>query len=197
MQQSNIRCCCLQDATTTTLCHKTNSSANMLRSGTASMPKMTCKYVQDCLYVPRGEYSKYAKDSVYSAEGKYSKNTKEVASVKEGHNKPLAKEGENEPLAKNGAWAGYDDELLTTRAIGHIRHARQWQASHHKGKWPCRLCQAIMCCIRAVYAMQGNDEPLTLIGDWAMTFNNREGTKALTIKLTVVIAIPHSRNEAP
>jgi hypothetical protein len=34
--------------------------------------------------------------------GEYGKYAKEDASVKEGHNKPLAKEGNDEPLAKDG-----------------------------------------------------------------------------------------------
>ncbi len=49
----------------------------------------------------------------------------------------------------------------------------------------------------AVYAVQGNDNTLTTIGDWATTFDNREGTKALTIKLISPIMIPYHRNEAP
>ena len=34
--------------------------------------------------------------------------------------------------------------------------------------------------------MQGNNKPLTTIGDWATTFSDREGAKALTIKLIVL-----------
>jgi hypothetical protein len=45
--------------------------------------------------------------------------------------------------------------------------------------------------------MKGNDKPLTTIGDWAMTFDNREGSKVLTIKSIAPIVIPHYRNEAP
>jgi hypothetical protein len=88
------------------LLNGTNSSANMLRLGTASTPKMTRKYVQDGAYVAKGKYSKYAEDSMYVAKGEYSKNAKEDASVKEGHNKPLTKEDNNEPLAKDGDWLG-------------------------------------------------------------------------------------------
>ncbi len=49
----------------------------------------------------------------------------------------------------------------------------------------------------AVYAVQGNDEPLTTTGDWAMTYDNCEGAKEITIKSIVPIAIPYHRNEAP
>jgi hypothetical protein len=49
----------------------------------------------------------------------------------------------------------------------------------------------------AAYAVQGNDEPLTTIGDWATTFDDSEGAKAITIKSIVPIAIPYHRNEAP
>ena len=35
-----------------------------------------------------------------------------------------------------------------------------------------------------------NDEPLTTIGEWTMTFSNREGTKAITIKLIVLNCNP-------
>ena len=38
--------------------------------------------------------------------------------------------------------------------------------------------------------MQGNHEPLTKIGDWATTFSDREGTKAITIKLIVLNCNP-------
>jgi hypothetical protein len=125
MQQSNIICCCLQEAKTTILRQATNSSANMQRLGMAITPKMTRKYVQDSVYVAKGKYSKYVEDGIYNTKGKYRKNTKEDASVKEGHNKPLAKEGNDVPLAKDGNWAGYNDEPLATRAIGRIHHARQ------------------------------------------------------------------------
>ncbi len=47
-----------------------------------------------------------------------------------------------------------------------------------------------------MYAVQGNDKPLNIIGDRATTFNDREAAKALTIKLIVPIAIPYHRNEA-
>jgi hypothetical protein len=49
----------------------------------------------------------------------------------------------------------------------------------------------------AVYAVQGNDEPLTTIGDWATTFDDCEGAKALTIKSIALIVIPYHRNKAP
>jgi hypothetical protein len=51
--------------------------------------------------------------------------------------------------------------------------------------------------LRAAYAMQGNNEPLTTIGDWAKTFDDCEGNKAPTVKLISPIAIPHHCNEAP
>jgi hypothetical protein len=89
----------------------TNSSLNMLRLGTASTPKTTCKHVQDGMYVVKGKYSKYAEDS---------KNAKEVAFVEEGHSMLLAKEGNDKPLAKDGNWARYDNEPLATRAIGQV-----------------------------------------------------------------------------
>ncbi len=124
------------------LCHATISSANTLRSGTAGMPKMTHKYVQDGVYIAKSEYSKYAEDGMYSAKGKYSKNAKKDASVKEGHNELLSKEGDDEPLAKDGNWLGMtmsplpqrqlaayimqdDNEPLATRTSDRVRHARQ------------------------------------------------------------------------
>jgi hypothetical protein len=88
-------------------------------------------YIAKGMYVAKGKYIEYTKDVVYVPEGEYGKYAKEDASVKEGHNKPLAKEGDNEPLAKDGDWAGCNDEPLTTRAIGRVRHARQRQAPHH------------------------------------------------------------------
>jgi hypothetical protein len=45
--------------------------------------------------------------------------------------------------------------------------------------------------------MQGNGKPLITVGDWAMTFDDCEGAKALTIKSIVPIAIPYYCNEAP
>jgi hypothetical protein len=45
--------------------------------------------------------------------------------------------------------------------------------------------------------MQGNAKPLTTIGDWATTFDNREGAKVLTIKLIALIVTPYHHNEAP
>jgi hypothetical protein len=48
-----------------------------------------------------------------------------------------------------------------------------------------------------VYAVQGNNKPLTTIGDWATTFDDHEGTNALMIKLIALIAIPYHCNEVP
>ncbi len=45
--------------------------------------------------------------------------------------------------------------------------------------------------------MQGNDKPLTTIGDWATTFDDDEGAKALRIKSIAPIPIPYHHNEAP
>jgi hypothetical protein len=50
--------------------------------------------------------------------------------------------------------------------------------------------------LRDAYAVQGNNEPLPTMGDWATTFNDREGAKALTIKLIMLIVTPHHCNEA-
>jgi hypothetical protein len=82
----------LQDITKIISPHATNSSANMMRSGMASMPKMAREYVQDGMYVAKGKYGKYAK---------------EAALIKEGNDEPLATralavyamQGNNEPLA--------------------------------------------------------------------------------------------------
>ncbi len=51
--------------------------------------------------------------------------------------------------------------------------------------------------IRVAYAVQGNHEPRTTIGDWATTFNDREGAKAPKVRLIAPIAILHHCNEAP
>jgi hypothetical protein len=45
--------------------------------------------------------------------------------------------------------------------------------------------------------VQGNNKPLTTVGDWARTFDYCKGTKVLTIKSIAPIAIPYHRNEAP
>ncbi len=58
-------------------------------------------------------------------------------------------------------------------------------------------CQATISRIRAAHAVQGNDEPLTTIGDWATTFGDCEGAKVLTIKSIAPIVIPYHHNEAP
>jgi hypothetical protein len=92
--------------TTAISLHATNSSANTLRSGTASTPKTTHEYVKDGVYVAKGEYSEYAEDGVYVAKGEYSENAEEDASVEEGHNELRAKEGDDKPLAKDGDWLG-------------------------------------------------------------------------------------------
>ncbi len=91
-------------------------------------------YVGKGMYVTEGKYIKYAKDGMYVAKGEYGEYAKEDTSVKEGHNEPLSKEGNYEPLAKNGNWTGYDNEPLTTRAIGHVHCAMQWWASCRKGQ---------------------------------------------------------------
>ena len=88
--------------------------------------------------------------------------------------------------------AEYNNEPLTTRAIGHVRHARWSQASCHEDRWLCTPCQVATSCIRVAYTMQGNNKPLTTTGDWATTFKDHEGTKALTNKLIVL-----NRNPLP
>jgi hypothetical protein len=94
------------------------------------------------VYIAKGKYSEYAEDGMYSAEGEYRVNAEEDASVKEGHNKPLAKEGNNKPLANDGNWLGTtmsplpqwqsaayamqdDNESLATRTSERVCHARR------------------------------------------------------------------------
>jgi hypothetical protein len=48
--------------------------------------------------------------------------------------------------------------------------------------------------LRDAYAVQGKDKPLATMGDWATTFNDREGAKVLTIKLIARIVTPHHCN---
>ncbi len=82
------------------------------------------EYAKDCMYIAKGmyvakdKYIEYAEDIVYVADGEYGKYAKEDASVKEGHNKPLAKEGDDEPLAKDGDWLGTTMSPSPQRASG-------------------------------------------------------------------------------
>jgi hypothetical protein len=132
-------------------------------------------------------YGKYAKDGVYIAKGvyvakgKYIEYAKDVVYLAEGEYDEYAKEdasveeGHNEPLAKEG-----DDEPLAK-----------------DGDWLGTTMSPLPQRQSAVYAVQGNNYPLTTIGDWATTYDNCEGAKALTIKLIVPIASPYHRNEVP
>jgi hypothetical protein len=45
--------------------------------------------------------------------------------------------------------------------------------------------------------MQGNNKPLAIEGDWAMTFDNCKGTKVPAKKSITPIAIPYICNEVP
>jgi hypothetical protein len=164
--------------------HATNSSANTLRLGTASMPNTTCEYVQDGVYVTKGECSKYAEDSAYVAKGEYSENAEEDASVEEGHNKPLAIEGNNEPLAKDSNWLGMTMSPLPQGQLAAYVMQEDNEPLATKD-------------LRTAYVVQGNDKPFTTIGDWATTFNDCEGAKVLTIKSITPIVIPYHCNEAP
>jgi hypothetical protein len=83
------------------------------------------KYVGKGVYVAKGKYIEYAKDGVCVAKSEYGKYAKEEASLKEGHNEPLAKAGGNEPVAKDHDWAGYSNEPLATGAINCVGCARQ------------------------------------------------------------------------
>jgi hypothetical protein len=150
-------------------------------------------YIAKGAYVTKGKYIEYAEDVVYVVtKGKYGKYAKEDTSIEEGHNKPLAKEGNGKPLAKDGNWLGTtmsplpqgqldayvmrdDDEPLTTRASDCLRHARQRQAALGP-RMPCKAT--------------------TSPSPQYMTFNNCEGTKALTIKLIKPIVSAYHCNEA-
>jgi hypothetical protein len=44
---------------------------------------------------------------------------------------------------------------------------------------------------KVTYAVQGSNEPLTTLGDWATSFDDREGAKAPTVRLIAPIAILH------
>jgi hypothetical protein len=136
----------------TILRHATNSSANTLRLGTVSTPKMTHEYIQDGMYVAKGKYSKYAEDDVYSSKGKYSENAEEDEPVKEGHNKPLAKEGNNEPLAKDGNWLGMTMSPLPQGQLAAYIMKDNNEPLATKG-------------IRAAYNARGNNKPLATIHD--------------------------------
>ncbi len=134
-----------------------------------TLPKASTLSMPNGVYVIKGEYGKYAKED---------------ASVKEGHNKHLTKEGDNKPLAKDGNWLGTTMSPLPQGQLAvYIMHDNN-QPIATKG-------------LRTVYAMQGNNEPLITIGDWAMTFNDCEGTKALMIELVAPIVTPYHCNEVP
>ncbi len=51
--------------------------------------------------------------------------------------------------------------------------------------------------LRTAHAVQGNDKPLTTIGDWAMTLDDCDGAKVLTNKSIAPIVIPYHCNEVP
>jgi hypothetical protein len=141
-------------------------------------------YIAKGVYVTKGKYIEYAKDLMYIAKGKYGKYAKEDASVEEGHNKPLAKKGNDEPLAKDG------DRLSTT--MSPLPQGQLAAYVMHDNNEPLATKG-----LRTAYAVQGNDKPLTTIGDWATTFDDCEGAKALTTKSFVPIVIPYHCNEPP
>ncbi len=118
-----------------------------------------------------GEYSKYAKDGVYVAESEHSEYAEQYVR----------------------SWG----RVQRVRLRGSIRWEKQWRASRHKGKWQRTSCQATISRIRVAYAVRGNDEPLTTIGDWATTFDDHEDAKGPTVRLIAPIATIHHRNEAP
>jgi hypothetical protein len=99
---------------------------------------------------------------------KYAKQDAHIAKGKYGE---YAKEAK---FVKEG-----NDEPLATRA------------------WQRILCKVTISRNRATYTVQGNAKPLTAIGDWATTFNDPEGTIALTIKSIALIVIPYHCNEVP
>jgi hypothetical protein len=101
-------------------------------------------YIAKGVYVAKGKYIEYVKDVVYSAKGKYSKNAKEDASVKKGHNMPLAKEGNNVPLAKDGNWLGTIMSPLPQGQLATYVMQEDNEPLTTKG-------------LRTAYAVQGND----------------------------------------
>jgi hypothetical protein len=131
------------------------------------MPKMTHQYIQDGVYIAKGEYSKYAEDGVNITEGEYGKYNKEDASIEEGHNEPLDKEGNDKPLAKDGNWAGYNNKPSLQGQLAMYVMQDDNEPLATKG-------------LRAAYAVQGNNKPLAKMGDWDTTFDDREVAKALT-----------------
>jgi hypothetical protein len=149
--------------------------------GYSKYVKDNTQYIQDGVYVAKGLYSKYAEDGVYVAKGEYSKNAEEDASVKEGHNKPLTKEGNNKPLAKDGNWLG-----MTMSSLPQVQLAACVMQDDNEPLATKGLMTA--------YTVQGNDKPLTTIGDWATTFDDSEGAKVLTIKLIMLIVISYHCN---
>jgi hypothetical protein len=148
-------------------------------------------YIAKGMYVAKGKYVEYAKDVLYVTKGEYGKYAKEDASVEEGHNEPLAKEGNDKPLAKDGDWLGTTMSPLPQGQLA------VYVMQDNNKPLTTRASDRVRCGIRAAYAMQGNNELLTTIGDWATTFNNYEGIKALTIKLIMPIVIPYHCNEVP
>jgi hypothetical protein len=104
------------------------------KTSTLSTPKMACTLpIASTVSMPYG-----VRITTASMAGM----PKEIASVKEGHNEPLAKEGNNKPLAKDGDWlsttmsllprgqlAAYimqdDYEHLTTKMSDRVHRVRQ------------------------------------------------------------------------
>jgi hypothetical protein len=122
------------------------------------------EYAKDGMYIAKGKYIECPKDIMYDIEGRYGKYAKEDASIKEGHNEPLAKEGDNEPLAKDGNWLGKTMSPLPQGQLAMYVMQDNNEPLATKG-------------LRTAYAMQGNNKHLTTIGDWATTFDDCEGAK--------------------
>ena len=81
---------------------------------------------------------------------------KEIASVKEGHNKPLAKEGNNKPPAKDGNWLS---TMMRPLPQGQLTAYVMQEDNEHLATRTCTSCQATIGRIRAAYAVQGNSKP--------------------------------------
>jgi hypothetical protein len=128
------------------------------------------------------KYNECTKDSVYIAEGKNAGCTEEAVFAEKGHKEPLAKEGTTNPLPRMVTGLG---AMMSLFPQVHL---------------PRMLCKATMNTLpqwdMAMYAMQGNNKPLAILGNWASTFDYHEGAKVLAINLIEPIAIPYHCDKA-
>jgi hypothetical protein len=179
-----MKCSCYRsrDATRTILRHPMTSGASMLRLSAVSMPKTACTLPTRCM-LPKASTLSTPKTSCTLPRVSVASTPRRTHPSRRATTSLLPKKATTNPWPRMVTGLGTTMSPLPQGQLAVYIVQCDNEPLTANGN-------------RVAYAVQGNDKPFATMDDWAMTFDDREGAKAPTVRLIATITILHHRKSA-